>query len=217
MGLNIGFGVTGDKNDNSGFGNWVKGWTGQRGKEEREDKYYRDMDTLRQDVANTPAYTPPEEVSALENLYSTQAQNLRDTGENITDISRAKSSQFMYGGGEAQRGVRGATSAAVGDIQAAAGSSASFLGAISQLGQSNVQSMRNIAMQNQAFRDQSQRDYMQSLSERLSMESQAVGLESQGLQVGITESDKVYQSELERARASQQLEIVLAGNELARS
>jgi hypothetical protein len=195
-------------------GNWVRGWTGQRG---RELDYQTQMQDVRNLVATTPIYTPPEEVAQLQQLYSQQATDLRSTGQEITDIASARAGQSLYGGGAVREDIRRSTAAGVQDLQTVAGSSASFLGGISQLGQSNIQSQRNIAMQNAQFRDQAQRDYLQSLRERAGLEAQATGMETTGLQVGISEADKVYQSELERMRAMQQLEITLAGNELARS
>ena len=192
---------------------WVNKVSGRAG---READFQTMGDEIRADVESTPVYQPPEEVNQLQQLYSQSAASLRESGQNVQDISQARAGQASYGGGRYQQALRQGSRAAVSDVTMAGGGNISTQGAITQIGAQGMQSMRDIAVQNQQFRDQAGRDYMQSLQERIGIEQQATGIEMAGLQVGISESDKVYQSELEKARMGQQLEITLAGASLAR-
>lgn len=194
---------------------WISGWTGKRGADEKKAEYEQSMEDLIASVAEEEVYQSPAEVAELQKLYSTQASELRTTGQEVASVAESKANQFSYGAGAARQDVRSTTASAVQDLTTASGTSSSYLGALTQLGVSNTQSMRDLAVQNQQYRDQSQRDYLQALREKAGLESQAVSLEAQGLQVGISEADKVYESELERTRMLQNLEIALAGNKLA--
>jgi len=167
-------------------------------------------------AAATPIYSITPEAEQLQGLFSDRASELRDTGADIESMANARSGMSQYGGALDQRQVlRDTTRSGVRDITNIGGSSASVLGSVAGLEAQNVSAMRDIAAQNQMFRDQAQRDYLQSLNERVGLEAQATGMEAQGLQSMISEKDKVYQSKLDRIKQVQQTEITLAGNTLA--
>jgi hypothetical protein len=198
------------------FKNWVRDVFGgkEKGPTGPPGSGYSTLDRL---LESTPTYKIPEEAIALQKLYSETAEGIRGVGEEQQDIYGARAGQYMYGTGEAREGIREATRYGVQDIQNVAGSSASFLGAISQLNQQSVNALRELAIQNQQYRDVAQRDYMQSIQDRISLESQATELEMSGMQNMIDEKYKVYQSELDKIRMKQQYAIVKGGNVLASS
>jgi hypothetical protein len=167
-------------------------------------------------VDEMPTYEIAPEAQQLQELTAQRASDLRTTGADIESLAGSRAGMSQYGGAlDMREAMRESTGAAIGDITQLGGSGVSSMGAAARMASSNIGALRDIASQNQMFRDQAQRDYLQSLRERVGLEGQATGLEAQGLQTMISEKDKVYQSDLEKARAQQQLEITLAGNALA--
>jgi hypothetical protein len=167
-------------------------------------------------VSKALKYEPPEELAQLQQLYSETAGGLRETGQEIQDIAQSRAGMYSYGAGRYKQALREGAASTISDVTRVGGANVSSQAIAGKLGVQQMQGMRDIAMQNQLFRDQASSDYMQSLQERIGIEQQASQFDVAGLQAGISEADKVYQSKLDRVRMWQQLEITLAGNVLNR-
>lgn len=185
-------------------------------------KIQSNINKMRQSFENTPTYQIPEEAKQLLALYQNygqQLEGLKGYGEEATGIAKAQTGAIMPGMGIASEMLKGSTAGTVQNIVEAGGGGAGSLRAIAQAGQSELNAMRDLAIQNQQYRQQAESEYRQSLLSQAGLESSLLGqsanMQAAGLGMMIGEKGKQYQSELDKTRNLQQFDIVQLGNKIA--
>jgi hypothetical protein len=178
---------------------------------------------LRKSIQETPTYQIPQETQQLLDLYQTQGAKLEDLaglGQEATNIAKAQTSMVEAPGlGIARDQIQAGTAGTVQNIIEAGGGSASSLEAIAQAGQNELNAMRDLAITNQQYKQQASDEYQQALMNQAGLESSLLGqstaLQAAGLQTMIGQKGLVYQSELDKQRTLQQLDITQLGNLVA--
>lgn len=166
-----------------------------------------------QQVSDLQTYEVSDEANQRLALLEQGAADLRESGQEGTDIARVQAGMVQApGSGQALKDIQSSTSGQVQAVQQMGGS-ASGLGAISQIGLNQSQAMKDFAKSNLAYKSQSETGLMNALRNQTQMESQAASLESQGLEGMIAEKDKVYQSQLNKDLTGLQFDITKLGME----
>lgn len=192
-------------------------------KKEAESQITGLTQDIRSQIESTPTYQIPEETQQLLDLYKTtgeQLQGLSSLGKEATSIAKAESgASEMPGTALARRQIEAGTAGTVQNIVEAGGGSTASLGAIAQAGQNELNAMRDLAFQNQQFKQQASDEYKQALMNQAGLESsllsQSANLQAAGLQTMIGQKGLQYQSELDKARTLQQFDITQLGNLMA--
>jgi len=168
---------------------------------------------IEQQIADLQTYQVSPESEQRLALLEQGAVDLREVGQESTDIARMQAGMTQApGSSQALKDIQASTSGQVQAIQQMGGS-ASGLGAISQVGLNQSQAMKDFAKSNLAYKSQSETALMNALRNQAQMEAQAAGLESQGLEGMIAEKDKVYQSQLNQDLTGLQFDITKLGME----
>lgn len=178
---------------------------------------------IRESISETPTYEIPAETQQLLELYQqtgAQLEGLTGLGQEATDIAKLQASMAEAPGmGIAREQIKGSTAGTVQNVLEAGGGSANVLAAVAQAGQNELNVMRDLAVQNQQFKQQATDEYRQALMSQAGLESslltQSAALQGQGLEAMIGQRGMVYQSELEKARTLQQFDITQLGNLMA--
>jgi len=168
---------------------------------------------IEQQISGLQTYEIPEEAKQRLALLEQGATDLRESGQESTDIARMQAGMYQApGSGQALGDIQRSTSGQIQAIQQIGGS-ASSLGAIAKVGVTEQQALKDFAKSNLAYRSQAETGLMNALRNQSQLESQAASLESQGLEGMIAEKDKVYQSELNKDLTGLQFDITKLGME----
>lgn len=179
--------------------------------------------SVRQSLEETPTYEIPEEAQQLLDLtksYGQQIEGLKEYGQKSLDIAQRGTSQAeMPGMGIAREQIQGSVAGSVQNILEAGGGGVGALGAIAQVGQNELNAMRDLSMQNQQFQRQAQSEYQNALMNQAGLESSLLGqssqIQSMGLEYMGAQKGMQYESELSKTRGLQQFDIGQLGNMIA--
>jgi hypothetical protein len=166
-------------------------------------------------LEGTPAYQSPEDVAQLKAVTASGAETMRGLGDEMIKVAQSRRQKGVPGQEIRKEQVRQYAQSAVDDFIESGGASMSSLGAIVQARQQQSQNMLALAEQANSQGYAEQQAYMGAILGRAGIEAQAAGVEGVGYQTGISEADKLYQSELEQTRPLQQFAITQYGNRAA--
>ena len=145
-------------------------------------------------------FAPPEpyrisdETKQIAEGTKAAAETIRGQAEEAVDVAGSQRGMVEGLGAGQERAARGeSTASAVSSVAQVGGASASALGAISQIQQGNISSMRDAGIQTQMFRDQAEKDYRQALMDKGGAEVAAISTEIQGLQEMGRAKEQQYQ------------------------
>ncbi len=162
---------------------------------------------IEEKMVGMSVYNISDEAQQRLDLLQSGAADLRESGQEMTDIARAQAGSYMApGSGDALEGIQESSSRQAQAITEMGGSPSS-IGAISKVGLGEQQALRSFAKSNLAYRSEAETGLMNALRSQSQLEGQAASLESQGLEGMIAEKDKVYQSQLNKDLTSLQFDI----------
>lgn len=172
---------------------------------------------IRERIEGISEYEISPEAKQRMELLQEAGQGMVSGAEEATDIAQMRAGMVEApGAGQGARDIRGATAGQVQAIQQIGGAGA--LGAATQVGLGQESAYEDLTRSNMAYKEQSESALMGALQTEAGIRTQAAGLESQALEGMISEKDKVYQSQLNKAQTGLQFDISqLAMEEQARS
>lgn len=158
----------------------------------------------------------PEAKQRME-LLQQAGEGMVSGAEEATDIARMRAGMVEApGAGQGRKDIQGATSGQIQAIQEIGGAGA--LGAATRVGLGQESAYEDLVRSNMAYKEESESALMGALQTEAGIRTQAAGLEAQALEGMISEKDKVYQSQLNKAQTGLQFDISqLAMDEQARA
>lgn len=189
------------------------GIVGSRLQERNEERRMKALATVKESLGQTPAYESPEQAAQLQNVTSTGAETMRGIGSEMVQLAQARQQKGMPGEAIRKNEVENYARAAVDNFIETGG--ASSLDAIVATRNRQAEGLLQMAEQANARSYGAERDFLSALSAQGSIGAQAAQMEGMGLQSGISEAGKLYQSELEQVRPMQQFAITQYGNRAA--
>jgi hypothetical protein len=195
-----------------GLGHFV---SGLRSAKRKEDARAQALDRVKSILKQTPAYQSPEEVAMMQNITTAGADRMRGISDEMIRVAQAQQRSGLPGEEIQRNQIRQYAQSAVDDFIETGGASSSAMEAIVRTRENEAQNMLQLAEQANARDASTQQQYLSTLMGAAGIQSTATGMEAAGLQTGISEAAKQYQSKLEQTQPLQQFAITTYGNRAA--
>lgn len=168
---------------------------------------------IRGRIEDRPLYEIPEETRQMMELYGQTAGEMRDVSQQALEAAEARTGAAEAPGmAIAREQARAAGAGARSDIMQTAGGSAAGLGAMAQVGRGEMETLRDLAIQNQQYRSQAEQQYVNQLGTHAGVMGSAAQLQGAGLGAMAQQRGMRYESEVGRYQDLTQFDITQLGN-----